>query len=547
MRVKISARKSDLARLQAIQVGQALQHKNPGLEIIYSFRESLGDKNLTDPLWKIPEKGVFTEDFIQDLQSGAADMVVHSWKDLPTEKKTQTMIAATMPRADQRDLILMKKSSWGRASLRIFSSSPRREKNLSPLLPEILPWKVSSLKFESVRGNIQTRVRKLLENSSIDGLVLAKAALDRLLLAEASEFQETRDFLRKAIVETSGDLRWMVLPLSANPNAAAQGALAVEIRSDRRDLLELLKSIHCEKTFAAAEIERDLLRAYGGGCHLALGMAVVVEEDWTATFVRGQAPSGAVVESREVQSHFRDHLLLKKFQPDECWFLPKGAVTRYNRPAPVTLTSEYGYIVSRFQAWPQVLSTKSAKVQDLKIWTSGLGTWKKLAKQGLWVLGTYDGLGDQRAPATEALLTGLEWVTLTHQRHPVIALPAIVSPETVSQASVAGDGALSEADPLLIKTDESWGGRARKYLIAYETDVPDLQIGEQKFFYWRSSSQFLQALQERPQLRSLWHGSGPGSTLRTLKAHLPADRISVFLSEEDCIKRMENARGKKPS
>ena len=82
----ISSRKSDLARLQSYLVGEALSSA-AHVKINYHFKESLGDINLTDPLWKIPQKGVFTEDFTQDLLKSNTDIVVHSWKDLPTEKK----------------------------------------------------------------------------------------------------------------------------------------------------------------------------------------------------------------------------------------------------------------------------------------------------------------------------------------------------------------------------------------------------------------------------------------------------------------------------
>ena len=63
MRVTIASRRSDLARIQAVQVGEALRAAHPQIKINYSFHESLGDKNLNDPLWKMPEKGVFTQDF----------------------------------------------------------------------------------------------------------------------------------------------------------------------------------------------------------------------------------------------------------------------------------------------------------------------------------------------------------------------------------------------------------------------------------------------------------------------------------------------------
>ena len=70
MRVTIASRRSDLARIQAVQVGEALRAAHPEIEINYSFHESLGDKNLNDPLWKMPEKGVFTQDFREGLLRG---------------------------------------------------------------------------------------------------------------------------------------------------------------------------------------------------------------------------------------------------------------------------------------------------------------------------------------------------------------------------------------------------------------------------------------------------------------------------------------------
>ena len=85
MRVTIGSRRSDLARIQAYQVGETLRGAHPQIEINYSFHESLGDKNLNDPLWQMPEKGVFTQDFREGLLRGDFDLVVHSWKDLPLE------------------------------------------------------------------------------------------------------------------------------------------------------------------------------------------------------------------------------------------------------------------------------------------------------------------------------------------------------------------------------------------------------------------------------------------------------------------------------
>ena len=147
MRLKIAARHSDFARLQAYRVADALRAVDAGLQIEFQFRASLGDLNQHDPLWKMPEKGVFTEDFVNDLNSGQVDMVVHSWKDLPTEERTESLIAATLPRADVRDLLLFRRDRLARAQslaqVTVLSSSPRRAYNLEPFFRSHLPFAVN--------------------------------------------------------------------------------------------------------------------------------------------------------------------------------------------------------------------------------------------------------------------------------------------------------------------------------------------------------------------------------------------------------------------
>ncbi len=201
MDLRIAARKSDLARLQAYQVGDLLEEK--GFNIDYYFRSSLGDQNQNDPLWKMPEKGVFTEDFREGLINGEWDMVVHSWKDLPVDIGKGTQIVATLPRADLRDLFLFKKAHRKKLSktgkLVVFSSSPRRIHNLTPFFRKYLPWDLHEVRFENVRGNINTRIRKMLENPEVDGLIVAKAAIDRMLLAKREEFKKSQTEIRVAL------------------------------------------------------------------------------------------------------------------------------------------------------------------------------------------------------------------------------------------------------------------------------------------------------------------------------------------------------------
>src|SRR5437588_4755892 len=315
MRVTIASRRSDLARITAVQVGEALRAVHPQIEINYCFHESLGDKNLNDPLWKMPEKGVITQDFREGLLRGDFDLAVHSWKDLAIEVDPETEIVATLPRADGRDLLLVRRDRWDEVKrtgvMSLLTSSPRRAYNLESFLCDALPAKINELKFENVRGNVQTRVRKMLEQN-VDGLIVAKAAIDRLLserdVTESrrlgiaggpnrqslDEFAETREFLREALSQC----RWMVLPLSANPSAPAQGALAIEISRQRADMRELIAPLNCTDTFTTVEHEREILRGYGGGCHQKIGVSVVRREFGEITFLRGISDAGHVLNSR---------------------------------------------------------------------------------------------------------------------------------------------------------------------------------------------------------------------------------------------------------
>src|SRR5713226_6532356 len=301
MRVTLASRRSELARIQAYQVGDALRLAAPQTEISYSFHESLGDRNQNDPLWQMPEKGVFTQDFREGLLRGDFDLVVHSWKDLAIEDDAETEIAATLPRADARDLLLVPGSRWPvierTGAMSILTSSPRRSYNLNSFLRTALPAELRELNFIDVRGNVPTRVRKLFQLNA-DGLIVAKAAIDRLMEAQQAEFARTQAELRSALSRC----RWMVLPLSANPSAPAQGALAIEIARSRPELRELLAPIKCVDTFTSVAREREILRGYGGGCHQKIGVSVLRRPFGEITFLRGVTDDGRTLDSCSLQS-----------------------------------------------------------------------------------------------------------------------------------------------------------------------------------------------------------------------------------------------------
>jgi hydroxymethylbilane synthase len=478
MRLVIASRRSDLARVQAYAVGDALQKKIKSLEVVYDFRESLGDKNLTDPLWKMPEKGVFTEDFYQGLVTGQYDMVVHSWKDLPVELRPDTRIAGTLPRADVRDVLLLKKSALKQKNKRtvIHTSSPRRIYNLGSCLSYLLPYP-TEVQFESIRGNIQTRIRKLLEGEA-DGLVLAKAGLDRVLQADRAEFQETQTFLRQALEQ----LQWMILPISLNPTAAAQGALAIEVKNGRQDVLDAVAQIHCESTFEAVVKEREMLSGWGGGCHQKIGVNCLVRDYGVVVSAKGVRDTGDIIDRLEIEE---SALVEGPFQER-----PQAA-TWFERED-VLLEDSYkkhnAHWIARALALPASVNIDPSQV----VWVSGVQTWKTLARRGIWVHGSSESMGEQEDPCISTL-DGKErsWCKWTHS-----------------------DGEPFEKGPLIAT-----------YKLVAKKEAPEYNSAKDNFF-WMSGSSFKKAIETYPWLLDKTHWSGPGNTNKRIQTFLTQHKAS---------------------
>ena len=473
----IGARQSDLARLQAYEVGESLLRENPHLSVKYHFRQSLGDRNQENPLWKMPEKGVFTGDFRESLIRGECDLVVHSWKDLPLECDPfpgsdekdrgfqQTELIATLKRADVRDLLLFKKSHFDRVSrkkeLCLFSSSPRRSYNLSDFFKTGFPVPLNRIYFESVRGNILTRISKLMESEKVDGLIVAKAAIDRLLLAGKGEFLENRkkllSFLEKCL--------WQVLPVVQNPTAPGQGALAIEALSGREDLKSLLSSVHCQQTWTEVSHERTVLRNYGGGCHQKIGVTGFHRSYGDMIFLRGEIEKGKVLRKFYLTSSY-DNLHLVK----ERWFHSKKR--DYVRPSGV-----YAHFVARSRAVPK--SEVFDPCKDI-VWVSGQKTWEDMARRGIWVHGSSESFGEREDRRIDLLAGDLSWLKWTHSGAPCSSGMEIV--------------ATYELIP-------------RRFL----KGIFDLK--NYRNIYWRSGSQFRLAFEKQPDLLAeCEHFCGPGNT-----------------------------------
>lgn len=498
MRLRLSGRSSDLARIQIHQVANAFRTAEPDIDIDPHFRESLGDKMQHDPLWSMPEKGVFTEDFVEDLRDGRTDCVVHSWKDLPTEPRDGTVVAATLPRADTRDVLLMKRDRWSTVeagqSISILSSSPRRAHNLGPFLAWALPVRDLTIEFTPVRGNVPTRIRKLIEGEH-HGLVVAKAALDRLLGSTEDEFAEMRSEVRSNLELC----HWMILPISENPTGAAQGALAMELATGAEPaIMKLVEELNHRTTFDEAVREREILRSYGGGCHQKIGVTVLSRPYGTIVSLRGQTDGGETLARFDLERQRRTPSTSR----DKVWPVDPREVDWMGRePIDVVQPAgDDGYWIARSDALPGSWSVDFSRL----VWTAGLKTWKRLAERGIWVNGSAEGLGEDEDPRADIIAgRAIPWIKLTHDR--------------------------AEADQGL--------ERLPTYRLISKASPPDLS--NCTHYFWTSGSRFLEAVERQPEILERWHACGPGNTHKIIREKLGSDeKLEVWLSHEAWLKEV---------
>lgn len=244
----IGTRGSELALWQAHFVKDSLAALNIDVEL--KIIKTQGDRILNLSFDKLEGKGFFTKELEEELLAGTIDLAVHSHKDLPTENPPGLIIAAVSEREDPSELLLILKDCVDvhqKLSVKyggiVGTSSNRRKAQLLAYRPD--------LEIQDLRGNVPTRVGKL-RSENYDAIMLAKAGVARLGL-DLSEFH----------VEE-------LTPTELVP-APAQGALAIQIRENDKELFDALKPLHHPNVAEELAVERTLLKLFGGGCHLPLG------------------------------------------------------------------------------------------------------------------------------------------------------------------------------------------------------------------------------------------------------------------------------------
>jgi hydroxymethylbilane synthase len=272
--IRIATRKSPLALWQAEHVAARLKAAHPAIEVELVKMVTRGDKILDAPLAKVGGKGLFVKELEQGIFEGAADLAVHSMKDVPAELPEGLHLAAILRREDPRDAFV----SLRHASLaglpsraRIGTSSLRRQCQLKLRLPEC--------ETITLRGNVETRLAKL-ESEGYDAIILAAAGLKRLGLADRiTEF----------------------LPPETSLPAVGQGAIGIECRRNDARINALLSVLHDEPTALCVSAERAFNAQLNGGCQVPIAGYAELSGDRLRLRGLVGAPDGSHVVRSEIE------------------------------------------------------------------------------------------------------------------------------------------------------------------------------------------------------------------------------------------------------
>lgn len=247
----IGTRGSNLALNQAKSVKEKILKIFPDIKIDTKTIKTEGDIDLKTPIRNILDKGFYTKEIEKALLDSSINIAVHSMKDLPVELDSKFQIGAVLKRRSPMDVIL----SNNYKTINEFPGTPtiavgslRRRLQLKKIFPNV--------KLVDIRGNIETRIKKLIDNKW-DGLIMAKAAIERLSIKHM--------FYEFNIDE--------MIP------APCQGIVAIENLKSDSELVPILDAINNNKTFKISRVERDIAKKLEGGCKVPVGCLATIEDN----------------------------------------------------------------------------------------------------------------------------------------------------------------------------------------------------------------------------------------------------------------------------
>lgn len=386
---KLGTRGSLLAVTQSTLIKNEIERIS-GEKVELVLIKTQGDQITNKPLWQLEGKDFFTKELDEALLKGDVDFVVHSYKDLGSERPEGIKLAAVTERRFAHDILLIpqatieKLKNWSGPFI-VGTSSPRRIANLTRSLSQFIPGS-PKIECETLRGNVNSRIKKL-RDGQYQAITLALAGIERLAHTEKSAAELT---------ELLQGMNYLVLPQSVFPSAASQGALGIEIQAARQDdgkLLNILSKLAHPKTVEEVYRERKAFKEYGGGCHLAVGIHVKKIGD---DFLHVHAGE---VDGKRIEKNWLENSTYPKISGKVFVGLPHGSqtdvlydeyLTKVPETKKLTLNNKHLFVTSRYC----VQSLKASTAPE-GLWAAGTKSAQMLVKEGLWINGTSDSLGTE--------------------------------------------------------------------------------------------------------------------------------------------------------
>ncbi|KAM3921426.1 porphobilinogen deaminase [Leptodactylus fuscus] len=253
--IRVGTRKSQLARIQTDSVVEKLTNKFPQADFEIVAMSTTGDKILDTALSKIGEKSLFTKELENALERNEVDLVVHSLKDLPTSLPPGFTIGAVCKRESPYDAVVFHPKNVGNTleslptNSTIGTSSLRRAAQLKKRYPH--------LQFKDIRGNLNTRLKKLDEQNDFSAIILAAAGLRRM------GWENRID---------------QILSPEQCLYAVGQGALAIEVRAKDQDILSMVSALQDPHTVLRCVAERAFMKRLEGGCSVPVAVSTKIED-----------------------------------------------------------------------------------------------------------------------------------------------------------------------------------------------------------------------------------------------------------------------------
>jgi hydroxymethylbilane synthase len=262
-KIILGSRGSELARAQTAMVLNALRGAWPQLDVRIEIIKTSGDERGAEPIDpRAGRKGIFTREIERSLAAGEIDIAVHSAKDLPSDATEALEVFAALPRAAVDD-VLIKKNPGGLASLKrnaiVATGSVRRQHQLR--------WQRPDIEVVDLRGNVPTRLRKLIGNEW-DAIVLARAGIERL----------GYDLSGGSFVFEDAALHVEILSRDEFLPAGGQGVIALQLRSDDEKTQTVVAPVNDPSTLLCLRAERDFLRRLQGDCQSPVGVLATIEK-----------------------------------------------------------------------------------------------------------------------------------------------------------------------------------------------------------------------------------------------------------------------------